>query len=253
MDPHAPASPRPIIDARGLCRRHPIAGGAVEALRGVDLQVARGEFVAVMGASGSGKSTLLHLLAGLDRPDAGTVLIDGIDLGGLDDGAATLLRRRRIGVVFQAFNLLAMLSARENVALPLLLDGVPRRQALDRADAALAEVGLAERTGHAPSQLSGGEQQRVAIARALVGDADLLLADEPTGNLDSRTAVRLTELLLDLHRRGRTIVAITHDPRFASAAGRIAVIADGLLRGWIPGGDPVRAASEALAMAGSAA
>ena len=239
----------PLVVAEGLRKRYAMAEGGVDALRGIDLQLARGSFTAIMGASGSGKSTLMHLLAGLDRADGGQVRIAGQDLGTLDDTAATIFRRRRIGVVFQAFNLLGMLKARENVALPLLLDGIPREQALARADTALAEVGLQQRTTHAPAQLSGGEQQRVAVARALVTDAELILADEPTGNLDSQAAGQLAELLRTLHRRGRTILVITHDPRLACIAERVGVLADGQLRGWIDGGDVTQVATGAVALA----
>ena len=241
-----------LIEADGLHKRYPMAEGAVAALAGVDLRIERGAFVAIMGASGSGKSTLLHLLAGLDRPDAGRVRIAGQDLGSLDDTATTIFRRRRIGVVFQAFNLLGMLSARENVALPLLLDGIARGTALQRAEAALAEVGLAARAAHVPAQLSGGEQQRVAVARALVTDADLILADEPTGNLDSVAARHLTDVLRGLHARGRTILVITHEPKLACIAQRIGVLADGRLRGWLDGGDPARVATGYLELAGAA-
>lgn len=242
-----------LVEADGLHKRYPMADGAVEALGGVDLHIERGAFVAIMGASGSGKSTLLHLLAGLDRPDAGRVRVAGQDLGSLDDTATTIFRRRKIGVVFQAFNLLGMLSARENVALPLLLDGVPRSTALQRADAALGEVGLGGRAAHLPAQLSGGEQQRVAVARAVVTDADLILADEPTGNLDSVAAGHLSDLLRGLHARGRTILVITHEPKLACLAQRIGVLADGRLRGWLDGGDAAQVATAYLALAGAPA
>jgi len=242
-----------LIEAEGLGKRYPMAGGAVEALADVDLRVERGAFVAIMGASGSGKSTLLHLLAGLDRADAGRIRIAGQDLGALDDTAATIFRRRRVGIVFQAFNLIGILDARENVALPLLLDGVPRDRALARAEAALAEVGLGGRAGHVPAQLSGGEQQRVAVARALVTEAELILADEPTGNLDSLAAGQLGGLLRDLHARGRTVVVITHEPKLACLAQRIGVLADGRLRGWLEGGDPARVATAYLELVGARA
>ncbi len=200
----------------------------VEALRGVSLAVPRGRLVAIMGASGSGKSTLLHLLAGLLRPTAGRVRVDGQDLGALDDDGLTRLRRRRIGLVFQAFHLLGVLTARENVALPLLLEGLPRATALPRADGVLAEVGLAARAEHLPSALSGGEQQRVAIARALVAEPALLLADEPTGNLDSARGAEILGLLRDLvKRRGRTLVMVTHDERAAAVADEVVRLADG--------------------------
>ncbi|MCC7138895.1 MAG: ABC transporter ATP-binding protein [Planctomycetes bacterium] len=200
----------------------------VEALRGVDLDVARGELVAVMGASGSGKSTLLHLLAGLARPTQGQVVVDGTDLAALDDDALTAVRRRRIGIVFQAFHLVPVLTALENVALPLALDGVPQAEAEARAAAALDRVGLRARAPHLPSELSGGEQQRVAVARALVARPPLVLADEPTGNLDSRNRAQVLSLLRGLAgEEGRTLVLVTHDADEASVADRVVRLADG--------------------------
>src|SRR5262245_46726782 len=178
-------TPDVAVEVAGVTKT--FTGGAtpVHALNGIDLVIRRGEFVAVMGPSGSGKSTLLHLIGGLDTPTTGTVSVGGEELSRLDDDALSLLRRRRIGFVFQAFNLLDVLTALENVALPLVVDGVGEREALRRAGAALEQVGLGDRRGHRPGQLAGGQQQRVAIARALVTNPVLVLADEPTGNLDS--------------------------------------------------------------------
>jgi putative ABC transport system ATP-binding protein len=196
----------------------------------VDLVVEAGEFLAVMGASGSGKSTLLHLMGGLARPTGGSVRVDGVALESLDDDRLTLLRRRRVGVVFQSFNLLGVLTALENVALPLAVDGVPRARAEERALAALERVGVAGRAAHVPSALSGGEQQRVALARALVADPVLLLADEPTGNLDSVNGAQVMRLLRGLaDERGRTIVMVTHDAGDAAVADRVVRLADGLV------------------------
>ncbi|MFO0931813.1 MAG: ABC transporter ATP-binding protein [Planctomycetota bacterium] len=204
------------------------AGAArVEALRGIDLEVRRGEFVAVTGPSGSGKSTMLHLMAGLARPTAGVVEVDGTDLVALDDDALTRVRRRRIGIVFQAYNLLPVLTALENVALPLELDGVPRATAAERAAAGLARVGLAARAGHLPSELSGGEQQRVAVARALVTSPAVLLADEPTGNLDSANGAAVMALLRSLADDGATLVMVTHEPEEAASARRQVRLVDG--------------------------
>ena len=204
----------------------------VEALRGVDLRVGTGEFVAVMGASGSGKSTLLHAIAGLVRPTSGLVRVDGADLGALADDPLTLWRRRRLGIVFQAFNLLPVLTALENVALPLALDGVARADADRRAAAALARVGVGAREAHLPSAMSGGEQQRVAIARALVAEPALLLADEPTGNLDSANGELVMGLLRSLRDERRlTIVMVTHDAGAAAVADRIVRIVDGRVSG----------------------
>lgn len=242
----------PAAQTRDLGKRYAGDGTEVVALDGVALRVDTGDFLAVMGASGSGKSTLLHLLAGLDVPDTGSVCIAGQDLAGLDDAALTRFRRRRIGVVFQAFNLMPVLDARENTALPLLLDGVARAEALDRADAALAEVDLSARRAHRPDQLSGGEQQRLAVARALITDPALILTDEPTGNLDSVAADRVMALLGRLHaQRGRSIVLITHEARIATCAARVAVLADGRLCGAIDGDevrDPTRLAQRYLAL-----
>jgi putative ABC transport system ATP-binding protein len=198
------------------------------ALNSVSLTVDEGEFLAVMGPSGSGKSTLLYLLGGLEHPTSGTVWLRDANLGRLDDEALSRLRRTELGFVFQFFNLIPVLTARENVAIPLILDGVPRPQALKRADEALGKVGIPDRTTHRPMELSGGEQQRVALARALVSNPALILGDEPTGNLDSRAGEEVVKLL----RRvvddwGRTIILVTHDPRIAAYADRIVFLRDG--------------------------
>ena len=218
------------VEVRGLTKVFaPEAGEArVEALRGIDLTVARGEFVSVMGPSGSGKSTLLHLIGGLDQPTTGAVLLDGTDLAALNDDALTLVRRRRIGFVFQAFNLIDVLTAEENVALPLLIDGMAETEAHRRAAEALEQVGVAHRKGHWPSKLSGGEQQRVAVARALVTRPLLLLADEPTGNLDSASGDQVLTLLRRLvDEEGQTILLVTHDARQAARANRLVRLRDG--------------------------
>jgi putative ABC transport system ATP-binding protein len=200
----------------------------VEALKDVDFEVRKGEFLAVTGASGSGKSTLLHLLAGLAHPTEGRVIVDGVALVDLDDDALTRLRRRRIGIVFQSFNLLPVLTAVENVALPLAVDGVPRADAEARALKVLERVGVAHRAAHRPSEMSGGEQQRVAIARALVADPVIVLADEPTGNLDSHSGEQVIRLLKSLRDEGgRTILMVTHDERHARSADRVLVLSDG--------------------------
>ena len=202
---------------------------AVAAVRGIDLAVEQGEFVAITGASGSGKSTLLHMLGGITRPTAGSVLLEGVDLAALDDDALAMVRRRRIGFVFQRYNLLPELSLAENVALPLVLDGVADRQSDAAARAALETVGLAHRAGHRPDQLSGGEQQRGAIARALVAEPAIVLADEPTGALDSANSGRVIELLHSLVAgRRQTVILVTHDPSIAAEAARTVRIRDGL-------------------------
>jgi putative ABC transport system ATP-binding protein len=199
----------------------------VVALRGVNAVVRAGEFVAVTGPSGCGKSTLLHLLAGLDTPTAGTVLVNGTDLGRLDEDRRTAYRGRNIGVVFQSFNLLDILSAEENVALPLTLAGASTATANRKARTALDRVGLASRAGHRPAEMSGGEQQRVAVARALVADPALVLADEPTGNLDTASGRSVFELLRGLTQERRTVVMVTHDPALAARADRVVRLADG--------------------------
>jgi putative ABC transport system ATP-binding protein len=217
-----------VVSARDLKRRYGEGDTAVDALRGVALDVKVGELVGVMGPSGSGKSTLMHILAGLDKPTSGTVTIAGEEITTLDDKSLTLLRRRHIGFVFQFFNLLPMLTAEENVVLPLSIAGTkPEQRWLDDL---LERVGLAKRRDHRPSELSGGEQQRVAIARALITRPTILFADEPTGNLDSKTSGEILELLrTSVRDYGQTIVMVTHDPRGASIADRILFLADGLI------------------------
>jgi putative ABC transport system ATP-binding protein len=207
----------------------------VVALRGISLQVPRGQFLAVMGASGSGKSTLLHLVGGLTRPDEGKVVIDGTDIGALNDRELTLFRRRNIGLVFQSFNLIPTLTADENVSLPLMLDRKNGQVTSDRIDELLNQLGLTERRHHRPDAMSGGEQQRAAIGRALVTDPAVILADEPTGNLDSVNSKAVCELLRDLsHVHGKTIVMVTHEPSVAAYAQEVAVIKDGNLVNRFP-------------------
>jgi putative ABC transport system ATP-binding protein len=202
----------------------------VQAVRGVSLRVAAGEFVSIMGPSGSGKSTLLHLLGALDTPTTGRVLFHGRDLQTLSDRERSLLRRNRVGFVFQFFNLLPTLTAVENVALPLLLAGQPRRQACDRGLALLDDVGLFDRAQHFPEELSGGEMQRVAVARALVTDPEAVLCDEPTGNLDSANSKEILALLRSIPKAGRrAVVMVTHDPCAAAYGDRLVYIRDGLL------------------------
>jgi putative ABC transport system ATP-binding protein len=202
----------------------------VRALAGVSLDIAAGAFVSVMGPSGSGKSTLLHLMGGLDLPTSGEVTVDGSALSRMSDDEVTILRRRKIGFVFQFFNLLPTYTAEENVALPLLLDGVSAREARPRVDAALDAVGLSQRRRHRPEELSGGEMQRVAIARALVIEPRVILADEPTGNLDTRTGEQVLALLQAANRSRRcTVVLVTHDARAAAYAERLITLKDGVV------------------------
>jgi putative ABC transport system ATP-binding protein len=219
-----------VLEARELAKTYGEGHARVEALRGIDLSVQAGDFLAIMGPSGSGKSTLLHLLAGVEQPTSGQVLLEGRDLAKLGDDERTLIRRRRMGFVFQHFNLLPTLTAIENVTLPLLLDGVSPGDARHRGTAALALVNMEHRQTHLPSELSGGEQQRVAVARALVIEPALLLADEPTGNLDSEHGQQVVGLLRELVRqRGQTIVIVTHDPQVAAQADSIVHVRDGRL------------------------
>ncbi len=219
----------PVIELRGVTKVYRTGSLAVAALRGITMTIDEGEYVAIMGPSGSGKSTLMHILGCLDVATSGTYHLAGEQVGGLDETALASIRNRRIGFVFQQFNLLPSLSAWRNVEVPLTYAGVGRGERRAQAIAALGRVGLGDRVDHRPGELSGGQQQRVAIARALVSDPDLILADEPTGALDSRSAGDLMGLLDELHVAGRTIVLITHDAEVARAAERTLRIRDGLL------------------------
>jgi putative ABC transport system ATP-binding protein len=217
-----------VVEANGVTRRYGEGDTCVKALRGVSLEIARGQLTAVMGPSGSGKSTLMHILAGLDKPTEGTVRVAGIEITGLNDGELTKLRREHVGFIFQFFNLLPMLTARENIVLPLNLAGAKSQNGW--VDELSAKVGLAERLSHRPAELSGGQQQRVAIARALVSRPTVMFADEPTGNLDSNTSGEILELLREsVSNYGQTTVMVTHDPHAAAIADRILFLADGLI------------------------
>ncbi len=222
----------PTILCRGVTKRYDLGARSVEALRGVDLSLDGAGFYAVMGSSGSGKSTLMHLVAGLDRPTSGEVTVAGERVDRMSEAQLTLFRRRKIGIVFQHFNLLPSMSALDNVMLPALLDGMPRAASESRARELLEELGVAQRADHRPDALSGGEQQRVAIARALFFAPPVILADEPTGNLDSAAAARLFALLSQIARAHRTLLLmVTHEPAAAANCERVVVLRDGTVAG----------------------
>ena len=225
---HAPSTALPLIVLRDVSKVY-AAGQTVHALRGVDVEIAAGEFVAIMGASGSGKSTLMNILGCLDTPTSGSYLLDGVPVQDRNADALAALRNRRMGFVFQQFNLLPRTSALENVELPLLYAGVRQPERSRRALAALQRVGLADRSSHNPAQLSGGQQQRVAIARALVNEPALILADEPTGALDSETSTEVMQLLDTLNRQGITVILVTHEADMAAWARRRLLFKDGRL------------------------
>ncbi len=224
-----------VLEARDLRKAYARGDQKVEALRGVSLSLARGDFASVMGPSGSGKSTFMHLIGALDRPTSGEVLIHGESIASYSDDRLSAFRRRKLGFIFQFFNLLPTLSAIENVAFPLLLDGHPLAEVTPKARELLKMMNLEKRLDHRPDQLSGGEMQRVAIARALVSDPVLLLADEPTGNLDTKTGATVLELLATLAReRGHTILMVTHDPKAAGYGNRAIRLRDGLIESDTP-------------------
>jgi putative ABC transport system ATP-binding protein len=233
----------PVIDLQGITKTYGSGDTEVHALRGIDLTITRGDFVAIMGASGSGKSTLMNIIGALDAASSGHYALDGIDIDDLDEGALSIVRNRKIGFIFQSFNLIPRTSALSNVELPLVYRGVRRRERRQRAIEALTAVGLADRMHHMPNELSGGQQQRVAVARALVAEPSLLLADEPTGNLDSRSTTDVLDLMGALHDQGRTIVMITHEDDVAAHAGRVVTLIDGLISDDRRNDDPVRTAS----------
>ena len=237
------AAGRPLIQVEGLAKLYRMGDSEVWALRGLSLSIHKGEFVAIMGASGSGKSTLMNLLGCLDRPTRGRYWLDGSDVYRTNAEGLANIRNRQVGFVFQSFNLLARTSAVENVELPLIYAGLPARSRRKLATAALERVGLGKRLEHTPGQLSGGQQQRVAIARALVTRPALILADEPTGNLDSRTSLDVMRLFQELGQEGMTIVLVTHEPDIAAFAGRVIVMRDGELQS-----DSLHAPRSALAL-----
>jgi putative ABC transport system ATP-binding protein len=217
----------PFIRISGLRKTYTMGRVQVHALDGVDMDIPPNSFMVVMGPSGSGKSTLLHLLGGLDRPTAGHIEVDGQTLETLDENALAVFRRRAVGFIFQSFNLISSMTAQENVAFPMQFARVPRKQRRQRALDLLKDVALDDRASHRPTELSGGQQQRVAIARALVNDPQLILADEPTGNLDTASGASIMQLLSSLHRSGRTVVVVTHDARMTQVATHVVHLLDG--------------------------
>ena len=216
-----------VVEMHDITKVYGQGEAEVRAVDGISLTVEPGEYVAIMGASGSGKSTVMNIIGALDVATSGTYKIDGVDVGDLDDDALSLVRNRRIGFIFQAFNLIPRMSAASNVELPLMYRGVRRSERRRRALDALAKVGLADRSHHQPNELSGGQQQRVAVARALAMEPSLMLADEPTGNLDSRSTADVLDLLDEIHAEGKTIVIITHEDDVAERAGRVVTLRDG--------------------------
>ncbi len=227
----------PLIVVEALHRHYEVGGETVRALDGVSFSIERGEWVAIVGQSGSGKSTLMNLLGCLDTPTSGVYRLNGSDVEGLADDDLADLRNREIGFVFQTFQLLPRASALANVELPLVYRGVSRRERRARAEAALSAVGLGNRMHHRPNELSGGQRQRVAVARALVGDPSILLADEPTGNLDSQTGEEIVRLFGELHGRGHTIILVTHEPKLAARCPRAIKLMDGRILGDGPGAE----------------
>ncbi len=221
----------PLIETRGLWKTYQMGAETVHALRGVDLAIEKGEYVAIMGPSGSGKSTLMNLIGCLDTPSAGEYFLNGKQVSKMNDDELAAIRNREIGFVFQTFNLLPRATALHNVELPLIYNGTPARQREEMATIALTKVQLDDRMQHKPNELSGGQRQRVAIARALVNNPSLILADEPTGNLDSKTSQEIMGLLNDLHRQGNTIITVTHEADIASHAHRTLHIFDGQIAG----------------------
>lgn len=218
-----------MIELAGIKKIYYVGGQEVAALAGIDLNIKQGEFAALMGPSGSGKSTLMNILGCLDRPTCGSYKLDGQEVANLTDDELAVVRNKRIGFVFQNFNLLSRISAADNVALPLIYAGVGKAERKERARKVLDAVGLGDRADHQPNELSGGQRQRVAIARALVNDPHIIMADEPTGNLDTKSTKEIMEIFEGLHREGRTIILVTHEPEIAACASRQLLVRDGLI------------------------
>lgn len=218
-----------VIKIRNIVRNFPLGNEVVKVLKGIDLDIERGEYVALMGPSGSGKSTLMNLLGCLDTPTSGTYELNGVDVSNLSDDELAEIRNKEIGFVFQTFNLLPRTTALENVALPMIYAGKSKKERIERATEVLANVGLADRMDHKPNQLSGGQRQRVAVGRALVNNPSIILADEPTGNLDSKTSLEIMNLFNQIHKAGNTVILVTHEEDIAENAHRIIRLRDGMI------------------------
>jgi putative ABC transport system ATP-binding protein len=218
---------KPVLEINGIGKTYTIGNVVVEALRSVDLHIQKGEYVALMGPSGSGKSTLMNILGCLDTPSRGTYFLNGTDVSHMTDNSLAEIRNKEIGFIFQTFNLLARNTSLDNVALPLVYAGISKKERLDRAEKALQSVGLGDRIDHKPNELSGGQRQRVAIARALVNRPAIILADEPTGNLDTKTSHEIMDLLEEIHNQGNTVIIVTHEEDIAKRAKRIVRLRDG--------------------------
>lgn len=218
-----------IIKIRNIVRNFPLGNEVVKVLKGIDLDIERGEYVALMGPSGSGKSTLMNLLGCLDTPTSGSYELNGVDVSNLTDDELAEIRNKEIGFVFQTFNLLPRTTALENVALPMIYAGKSKKERIERATKVLADVGLADRMDHKPNQLSGGQRQRVAVGRALVNSPSIILADEPTGNLDSKTSLEIMNLFNEIHQAGNTVILVTHEEDIAENAHRIIRLRDGMI------------------------
>lgn len=220
---------KPIIEIKGITRNFPLGNETVYVLKGIDLHIEKGEYVALMGPSGSGKSTLMNLLGCLDTPTSGTYVLNGKDVSKMADDELAEIRNKEIGFVFQTFNLLPRTTALDNVALPMVYAGYPKHERYERSTEVLTQVGLADRMDHQPNQLSGGQRQRVAVARALVNKPSIILADEPTGNLDSKTSVEIMNLFDEIHANGNTVILVTHEEDIAKHAHRIIRLKDGMI------------------------
>ncbi|HMZ72970.1 MAG TPA: ABC transporter ATP-binding protein [Saprospiraceae bacterium] len=240
----------PIIDLKDICRSYKMGEEVVHALRNVSLQIYKNQYVALMGPSGSGKSTLMNILGCLDSPSSGKYLLNDIDVSTMADADLAEVRNKQIGFIFQTFNLLPKLSSLENVALPLIYAGIGKSERLDRAEKALASVGLHDRMLHKPNELSGGQRQRVAVARALVNDPAIILADEPTGNLDTKTSIEIMALFEEIHSKGNTVVLVTHEPDIALYAHRIIRLRDGQLESDEQNSNIIRVVGNAKPLAG---